>query len=191
MRPLCTTRNSSTLTVPWRVYSNSCCSIAPGIARRMGVRSSACRWGISSTQTIQRRFPQGEISLEREYRQSTRLQRAVNAEVASLHATPVAETVDNARRQQGLGEMSPMRQPSPAGYQRRHGTKENGSTGEARGARRGKLVEEASPITVSGKWRRRHPGGGSGRSVCWAVPRSGGLKSLWRLDEGRHIRKRG
>jgi hypothetical protein len=57
--------------------------------------------------------------LEIEYRQSTRLQRAVNAEVASLHATPVAETVDNARRQQGLGEMSPMRQPSPAGYQRR------------------------------------------------------------------------
>jgi hypothetical protein len=103
--------------------------------------------------------------LEIEYRQSTRLQRAVNAEVASLHATPVAETVDNARRQQGLGEMSPMRQPSPAGYQRRHGTKENGSTGEARGARRGKLVEEASPITVSGKWRRRHPGGGSGRST--------------------------
>jgi hypothetical protein len=103
--------------------------------------------------------------LEREYKQRTRLQRAVNAEVASLHATPVAETVDNARRQQGLGEMSPMRQPSPAGYQRRHGTKENVSTGEARGARRGKLVEEASPITVSGKWRRRHPGDGSGRST--------------------------
>ena len=57
--------------------------------------------------------------LEIEYRQSTRLQRAVNAEVASLHATAVAETIDNARRQQGLGEMSPMRQPSPAGYQRR------------------------------------------------------------------------
>jgi hypothetical protein len=78
--------------------------------------------------------------LEIEYWQSTRLQRAVNAEVASLHATPVAETVDNVRRQQGLGEMSPRRQPSPAGYQRRHGTKEDVSTGEARGARRGKLV---------------------------------------------------
>jgi hypothetical protein len=118
--------------------------------------------------------------LEIEYRQSTRLQRAVNAEVASLHATPVAETVDNARRQQGLGEMSPMRQPSPAGYQRRHGTKEDVSTGEARGTRRGKLVEEASPITVSGKWRRRRPGGGSGRSTgdrCAA-------KCTWREGPG-------
>jgi DDE family transposase len=103
--------------------------------------------------------------LEIEYWQSTRLQRAVNVEVASLHAIPVAETVYNVRRQQGLGEMSPTRQPSPAGYQRGHGTKEDGSTGEARGARRGKLVEEMSPITVSGKWRRRRPGGGSGRST--------------------------
>jgi hypothetical protein len=118
--------------------------------------------------------------LEIEYRQSTRLQRAVNVEVASLHAIPVAETVDNARRQQGLGEMSPMRQPSPAGYQRRHGTKEDVPTGEARGARRGKLVEEASPITVSGKWRRRRPGGGSGRSTgdrCAA-------KRTWREGPG-------
>jgi hypothetical protein len=103
--------------------------------------------------------------LEREYWQSIRLQRAVNAGVASSHAIPVAETVYNVRRQQGLGEMSPTRQPSPAGSQRRHGTKEDGSTGEARGARRGKLVEEMSPITVSGKWRRRRPGGGSGRST--------------------------
>lgn len=118
--------------------------------------------------------------LEIEYRQSTRLQRAVNAEVASLHATPVAETVDNARRQQGLGEMSPRRQPSPAGYQRRHGTKEDVSTGEARGARRGKLVEEASPITVSGKWRRRRPGDGSGRST---VDRCA-AKRTWREGPG-------
>jgi hypothetical protein len=42
--------------------------------------------------------------LEIEYRQSTRLQRAVNAGVASLHAIPVAETVDNVRRQQGLAK---------------------------------------------------------------------------------------
>src|ERR671931_514924 len=53
--------------------------------------------------------------LEREYKQSTRLQRAVNVEVASLHAIPVAETVDNVRRQQGFDEMNPRRQPSPAG----------------------------------------------------------------------------
>jgi Transposase DDE domain len=116
-------------------------------------------WGESKT------VEPSDNLLEREYKQRTRLQRAVNAEVASLHAPPVAETVDNARRQQGVGEMSPRRQPSPAGYQRRHGTKENVSTGEVRGARRGKLVEEASPITVSGKGRRRHPGGGSGRST--------------------------
>jgi hypothetical protein len=44
--------------------------------------------------------------LGRERAQRSRLQRTVNAEVASLHATPVAEPVDNARRQQGPGEKS-------------------------------------------------------------------------------------
>jgi hypothetical protein len=78
---------------------------------------------------------------------------------------PVAETVDNARKQQGLTEMSLIRQPSPAGYQRRHGAKGHVSTGETLGARRRKLVEEVCPITVSGKWRRRHQGGGSGCST--------------------------
>jgi hypothetical protein len=85
--------------------------------------------------------------------------------VASLHVIPVAETVYHARRQQGLDEMSPMRQPSPAGYQRRHGVKDGVSTGETRGVRWGKPTEEASPITVSGKWRCRHPGGGPGRNT--------------------------
>ena len=37
----------------------------------------------------------------KEYARSIRLQRTVNADVASLHDQPVAETVDNARRQQG------------------------------------------------------------------------------------------
>ena len=78
---------------------------------------------------------------------------------------PVAETVDNARKQQGLTEMSPMRRLSPAGYQRRHGVKDHVSTGEALGARRGKLAEEALAITVSGKCGRRHQGDGSGRST--------------------------
>jgi hypothetical protein len=54
----------------------------------------------------------------KECAQRTRLQRTVNADVASLHESPVAETVDNARKQQGLSEMSPIRQLSPAGYQR-------------------------------------------------------------------------
>ena len=37
----------------------------------------------------------------KECARSIRLQRTVNADVASLHDQPVAETVDNARRQQG------------------------------------------------------------------------------------------
>jgi len=64
--------------------------------------------------------------LGKECAQRTRLQRAVNAEVASLHESPVAETVDNVRKRQGLAETSPMRQLSPAGYQRRHGVKDDG-----------------------------------------------------------------
>jgi len=55
----------------------------------------------------------------------------VNADVASLHANPVAETVDNVRKQQGLTETSLKRQCSPAGYQRRHGGKDDVETGEA------------------------------------------------------------
>jgi hypothetical protein len=103
--------------------------------------------------------------LRKEHAQLTRLQRTVNADVASLHANPEAETVDNVRKQQEPTETSPMRRPSPAGYQRRHGEKENVSTGEALGVRRRNLVEEATAITVSGKCRRRRQGDGSGRNV--------------------------
>jgi len=103
--------------------------------------------------------------IRKEYAQRTRLQRAVNADVASLHESPVAETVDNARKQQELAETSPMRQLSPAGYQRRHGVKDDVETGEALGARRRNLVEEMPAITVSGKCRHRHQGDGSGRST--------------------------
>jgi hypothetical protein len=103
--------------------------------------------------------------LGKECAQRTRLQRAVNADVASLHESPVAETVYNARKQQGLAETSPIRQLSPAGYQRRHGVKEDVETGETLGARRRNLVEEMPAITVSGKCWHRHQGGGSGRST--------------------------
>ncbi len=103
--------------------------------------------------------------LRKGHAQHTRSQRTVNAEVASSHANPVAETVDNVRRQQELTETSPMRRLSPAGYQRRHGVKEDVSTGEALGARRRNLAEEVSAITVSGKCRHRHQGDGSGRST--------------------------
>ena len=40
-------------TVPWRVYSNSCCSTLPGIARRSGWRSRTWKFGTSSTATVQ------------------------------------------------------------------------------------------------------------------------------------------
>ena len=103
--------------------------------------------------------------LDKEGAQRTRLQRAVNADVASSHANPVAETVYNARRQQGPIEKSPMRRSSPAGYQRRHGAKDYVATGEARGTRRRNPVEKIRPITVIGKWPGRFQGGGSGRSA--------------------------
>jgi hypothetical protein len=103
--------------------------------------------------------------LRKEYAQLTRLQRAVNADVASSHENPEAETVYNVRKQQEPIETSPMRRLSPAGYQRRHGEKEDVPTGEALGARRRNLAEEATAITASGKCRRRHQGGGSGRST--------------------------
>jgi hypothetical protein len=71
----------------------------------------------------------------------------------------VAETVHNVRKQQGLAETSPMRQLSPAGYQRRHGVKDDVETGEALGARRRNLVEEMLAITVSGKCGQACHGG--------------------------------
>ena len=101
----------------------------------------------------------------KETMQGFRPQRTVNVDVASLHATPVAEMVYNARRQQEPFEMSPMRRFSPAGYQRWHAARDYVSTGEALGVRRRNLVEEAFPITVSGKWERRRQGGGSGCST--------------------------
>jgi hypothetical protein len=103
--------------------------------------------------------------LRKEYGQPTRLQCKVNAYVASLHEIPVAETVYNARKQQELAETGPIRQPSPAGYQRRHGGKDDVETGEALGARRRNPVEEMPAITLSGKCWHRHQGGGSGCST--------------------------
>ena len=44
--------------------------------------------------------------LGKECAQRTRLQRAVNVDVASLHESPVAETVDNARKQQELAALT-------------------------------------------------------------------------------------
>jgi len=103
--------------------------------------------------------------LRKECARRTRLQCDVNADVASLHEIPVAETVDNVRKQKELAETSPMRRFSPAGYQRRHGVKDDVETGEALGVRRRNPVEEMLAITVSGKCWHRHQGGGSGCST--------------------------
>jgi hypothetical protein len=92
-------------------------------------------------------------------------QRTVNVEVASLHANPVAETVDNVRRQQGLTERGLIRQFSPAGYQRWHVVKGYVETGEALDTRRRNIVEEVNPITLNGKWMSRYQGGGLGGST--------------------------
>ena len=89
----------------------------------------------------------------------------VNVDVASSHAIPVAETVDNVRRQQEPNEKSLIHWFSPAGYQRRHDTKVNISTGEALDLRGRKLLEEVDPITSNGKWNERDQGGGSGCST--------------------------
>ena len=101
----------------------------------------------------------------KENMQHSRPQRTVNVEVASSHADPVAETVYNARRQQGLTEKGAMRQFSPAGYQRWHGVKGYMETGEALDTRRRNIAEVANPITVSGKWMGRYQGDGLGCST--------------------------
>src|SRR4051794_29198000 len=63
---------------------------------------------------------------------------------------------------------------------------------------RGTWEPVASMLREEPKWKP-HEGqstdaghrGGWARSVCWAAFRSGGLKSLDRPDEGRHIQRRG
>src|SRR5450755_1357395 len=98
--------------------------------------------------------------------QNTRLQHNVNVDVASLlskirwlSCSCLSES------NKSRIETSPKRRLSPAGYQRRHGVKDGVSTGEALDVRQGNLVEEMTAITVSGKCRRRHQGGGSGRNT--------------------------
>lgn len=101
----------------------------------------------------------------KENMQHYRPQRTVNVEVASLHANPVAETVYNVRRQQGLAEKGLIRQFLPAGYQRWHVVKGYVETGEALDTRRRNIAEEANPITLNGKWIGRYQGGGLGCST--------------------------
>jgi hypothetical protein len=44
---------------------------------------------------------------------------------------------------------------------------------------------------IEARARECGTGVGLAHSVCWAAPRSGGLKSHWRPGKGRHIQKRG
>jgi len=148
----------------WQVGVSSQGHIVQSVKDRPGPKDSGLVAGEAPWRESKTAEPSDNM-LGKEYAQRTRLQRAVNVDVASLHESPVAETVYNVRKQQELAETSPMRQLSPAGYQRRHGVKEDVETGEALGARRRNLVEERLAITASGKCRHRHQGGGSGRST--------------------------
>jgi hypothetical protein len=58
-------------------------------------------------------------TLCKERAQRSSLQRTVNADVASLHATPVAEPVDNVRRQQGPSKRSLLRRGISGDMERR------------------------------------------------------------------------
>jgi hypothetical protein len=98
--------------------------------------------------------------------QNTRLQHNVNVHVASLLIKiRWLRWSRYSESNKSRIETSPIRRLSPAGYQRRHGVKDGVSTGEALDVRQGKLVEEMTAITASGKCRRRHQGGGSGRNT--------------------------
>ena len=101
----------------------------------------------------------------KEYARSIRLQRTVNADVASLHDQPVAETVDNARRQQGptkgVRNGGPHRRGISGDMMRTTACQlERPSTPGGRNP-----AEETLPITVSGKWKGRRQGVGSGHKV--------------------------
>jgi len=148
----------------WQIGVSSQGHIVQSVKDRPRPKDSGLVAGEASWRESKTTEPSDNI-LGKECAQRTRLQRTVNADVASLHESPVAETVDNARKQQGLAETSPTRQLSPAGYQRRHGVKDGVETGETLGARRRNLVEEMPAITVSGKCGHRRQGDGSGRST--------------------------
>ena len=148
----------------WQIGVSSQGHIVQSVGDRPRLKDSGLVAGEAAWRESKTTEPSDNI-LRKECAQRTRLQRTVNADVASLHEFPVAETVDNARKQQELAETSPIRQLSPAGYQRRHGVKDDVETGETLGAWRRNLVEEMPAITVSGKCGHRHQGGGSGRST--------------------------
>lgn len=148
----------------WRVGVSGQGHIIQSVKVRPGTKDSNPVAGEAPWRESKMVKPSDKLFL-REMMQGFRPQRAVNADVASLHATPVAETVYNARRQQESFETSPIRRLSPAGYQRWHGVKGYMETGEALDTRRRNIAEVANPITVSGKWMGRYQGDGLGCST--------------------------
>ena len=136
----------------WRIGVSSEGHIIQSVQVRPRVKGSTLvAWEAPLRET--KAVKPSDIVFNTENMQHSRLQRAVNVEVASLHANPMVETVDNARRQQELVEKSQRRQFSSAGYQRWHGVKDYVETGEALDARRRNIAEEADPITLNGKWK--------------------------------------
>lgn len=97
--------------------------------------------------------------------QTSRPQRTVNADVASLHEIRWLRRSITCESNKDVLKKSLIQAYSPAGYQRWHGRKVYVETGEALGIRRRKTVEEANPITLNGKWMSRYQGGGLDRST--------------------------
>ena len=132
--------------------------VRPGL-KESGSEAREAPWRESKTAE-----PSDNI-LEKECARSIRLQRTVNADVASLHDQPVAETVDDARRQQGptkgVRSGGPHRRGISGDMMRTTACQlERPSTPGGRNP-----AEEVVPITVSGKWKRRRQGVGSGHMV--------------------------
>ena len=82
----------------WQIGVSSQGHINQSVRVRPRRKDSSLVAGEASRSESETMKPSDNI-LGREYAQLTRLQRTVNADVASLHANPVAETVDNARKQ--------------------------------------------------------------------------------------------
>ena len=127
----------------------------------------------------------------KECARSIRLQRTVKADVASLHDHPVAETVYNARRQQGptkgVRSGGPHRRGISGDMMRTTACQlERPST-----PRRRNPAEEALPITVSGKWKRRRQGVGSGQTVLLMGVQQNAPGGKARTDEELRASKRG
>ena len=92
----------------WEIGVSSQGHIVQSVKDRPRLKDSGLVAGEASWRESKTAEPSDNM-LGKDCAQRTRLQRTVNADVASLHESPVAETADNARKQQGLAETSPIR----------------------------------------------------------------------------------